>query len=139
MKQLKSIVLLTAFLFGVYIFIFHPEWMGIILIHKPVFPLGTLISWFVVADFSYFVYSILPSNTQTKWERNLKKIMKVFVFLSFFWGVFSYFLAGNWTWSFHNRIYFLIWLIISALFIFSPLIVLVVIIVRKVVVKSLLK
>ena len=132
MKQIKPTIFAIAFLFCLYILFFQTEWLGILIIENPEFPLGTLISWFMIIDFTYFVYSLFPTNFNTQWARKSRKILKVFILFGFLWGVFSYILAGNWNWVFTSRVNFLIWVLMTSLLIICPLVFVLILIFKKI-------
>jgi hypothetical protein len=132
MKQIRTLFLAIAFLFCLYILIYQTEWLGIVLFEKLQFPLGTLISWFMIVDLNYFVYSIFPFEIQSNSMRIMKKSIKAFSIISIFWGVFSYLLAGNWQWSFNNMTYFIIWIIITFIFVVYPLVVTVFLVFKRI-------
>lgn len=130
MKQIKPTIIAFAFLFCLYILFFQAEWLGMLIIKNPEFPLGTLISCFMIIDLSYLVYSIFPVKINSKSTRNMKISMKAFFILSIFWGLFSYLLSGNWKCSFQNINNFYVWVILTFVFVLFPLSVLVFLIFR---------
>lgn len=129
--KLKSAISLILFFFCLYILFFQPEWLGIILSEKLQFPLGTMISWFMIIDFTYFAYYLFPSNFNTQWARKSRKILKYFILFGYLWGVFSYLLAGNWSWVFTNQVNFLIWALITSILIICPLVFVLILIFKK--------
>lgn len=132
MKQFKIVVLVVILLGCGYVLFFQHEWLGIVLVQKPVVPLGTLISWLLITDYALLVNSFHPFHTQIKLNQKFGLMMKIYVSLSMLWGISSYLLSGNWLWSFQNETKFVIWILYTALLVLFPLIVFMIYLVKKV-------
>jgi hypothetical protein len=117
MKKISSFALLIFFFTCLYILFFKADWLVIILIQNPLFPLGSLISWLTIIIFALFVYTFLPSYIDITNGKVLKISAKIVVLLAVFWGPLSYFLSGNWTWSFQNKLNFFVWIIFTGILI----------------------
>ncbi|MEZ5104743.1 MAG: hypothetical protein R2757_09630 [Draconibacterium sp.] len=131
MKKISSIISLLVFLLGLYILFFQSGWLVISLSSKAEFPLGTLVSWGMIIAFSYFVYSVFPSDIVTKSGKRYLMLAKVFLFTGVFWGIISFLLSGNWNWSFHHMPLFFIWTAITLLQILVPFLILVILIFKR--------
>ena len=122
MRGIKYVLLPLIVFTVIYILIFQPEVLSIQLYSKLLLPLGTMISWCAIICISLFFYLISPSDNLV--ARRIKKILFFNMVLAFLWGVFSYFLSGNWAFSFsNNQIGFKIWVIFSLIVVLLPLII----------------
>ena len=132
MRLFKPFLLLTLLGMCLYILFFEPEWLGINLFKKSAFPLGTLISWFIIFDFSLLVYWLLPKKITMKSGKIYKILSQFLIVISFFWGVLSYILCGNWSWNFDNKNHFYTWIISTAILIFAQLFLLFILIFKRI-------
>jgi hypothetical protein len=132
MKKIKMFVL-VIFVACLFILFFKTEWLVLAFIVNPAVPLGTLIVWLLVVAYSLLMFFILPNNSKNKIVKLSKRLLNYLLYPSFFWGVVSYLLSGNWAFNFTNKINFTIWIIYTALIMILPLVVLVIIFMRKIV------
>ena len=131
MKRFKTIFFAVILFCCGYILFFQPEWLGIVLIRKPVVPLGTLISWVLIADYALLVNALNPFQNQIKWNKKFGIIMKIYISLSMLWGVISFLLSGNWLWSFQHQLNFLFWILFTGILVVFPFPVFVLLIFRN--------
>lgn len=130
--KLKSVISLLLFLFCFYILFFQPSWLGILLIKNPEFPFGSLISWFIIADLAYFVKSVFSPELKLKQDKKYHIVINGIFVLSIFWGVFSFFLSGNWKWVFSDMTSFIIWAVFSIVLVVLNLILVFILIIKKI-------
>lgn len=116
MKRLTKFIIPVLFLAALYILFFKPEWLGIIIINNPSVPLGTFISWALILLFSMFMVQNIALNHDTLFER----ILKANLIMAVLWGFVSYFLSGNWTFTFREMTCFKIWVIYTAVIFLLP-------------------
>ncbi|QGY45514.1 hypothetical protein GM418_18110 [Maribellus comscasis] len=120
MKLLRFILLFTVLGGCLYVLFFQPELLGINLSKNSDFPLGSLVSWFIIITFVLFVYLVLPAESKTKSDKKYKTISAVFILISALWGVFSRILAGNWSWVFNDMRNFYVWVLFTTILILVP-------------------
>jgi len=136
MKKVKTLILLLVFGICLYILFFQPEWLGLVVLNKPLFPLGSLVSWLLIASFTFLVYFIFPENIKNSFDMFLKFVSKLFLFFACGWGLISFFLCGNWSFNFENKTGFFAWIFLTALILIVPLILGVVFLIRKLLFKQ---
>jgi hypothetical protein len=132
MKKIKLLVL-VIFVACLFILFFKSEWLVFALLIKPAVPLGTLIFWLLLVSYSLLLNSLLPDNSGIRVIKISKCLLNYLLYLSIFWGIFSYLLSGNWAFNFTNKINFTIWIIYTALIIISPFVVLIYIYIRRII------
>jgi len=85
-------------------------------------PFGTLISWIGICAYALLFYFILPSASKLPMVKRFKKLLFFNVIFATLWGVFSFFLSGNWAFTFENVNLFYLWITITALMVLMPVI-----------------
>ena len=120
MKRLTKFIIPVLFLAALYILFFQSEWLGIIIINNPPVPLGTFISWALIFLFSMFMVQNIALNHDAFFDRILKKVLNANLIMAVLWGFVSYFLSGNWTFTFRNMTCFKIWVIYTAVIFLLP-------------------
>lgn len=136
MKLISFFLLPLLFVFNLYILFFQAEWLGIAILENPPLPLGTIVSWISIFILPLFIYQVLPLKKETGFEKRAKTFLKVIVISAAAWGIISWLLSGNWTFNFANKTYFMIWILYSALIIFSTLTVFFISVLRKLFLKK---
>lgn len=107
-----------------FFYVFKPEFLILNLFDQPEIPLGTALSWVILATYAFILYWLVNSQNHSKAVKRAKQILLANFILSAFWGVISFYLSGNWMFSFRNStLNFKIWLAITALVIVLPLLV----------------
>lgn len=99
---------------------------------KTIFPLGTLVSWFIIIGFSLLAFFVFPAETRTQTGKKYKTLSKVLVVISFLWGVVSYILSGNWSWNFKNMSHFYGWVLFTSALLLTQIIVLLLFFFKKI-------
>lgn len=130
--KLRSVISFLLFILCLYILFFQTSWLGILLIKNPEFPLGSLISWFMIADLAYFVKSVSPAELKFKSVKSYRSIINGILVLSIFWGVFSFALSGNWKWVFTDMTNFIIWAVFSTVLVVLNLVIVLILITKKI-------
>lgn len=88
------------------------------------FPLGTIISWSLLAAYAFILRSLVSNNPDKKSHAIARKILFGNIILAISWGLISFFLSGNWAFAFQNsRQNFNIWIGITSLILLLPLVV----------------
>lgn len=88
------------------------------------FPLGTIISWSLLAVYAVILYSLVSNNPDKKSHTIARKILSGNIILAISWGLISFFLSGNWAFAFQNsKQNFKIWIGITSLILFLPLVI----------------
>lgn len=134
MKKVKILISAVFLLTSVSLLVFSPD---IMVSSNGDTPMGTFVSWFAVISYALFWYYILPDFTNARFFRYLRKVKDIHFLLSLFWGAISALLAGNWQFTFHNRpIQFEIWMIFTCFLVVGPLLVLIILGVRRFICKD---
>ncbi|HPF51045.1 MAG TPA: hypothetical protein PK335_05695 [Draconibacterium sp.] len=129
MKKAKIIISGLLFVFAIILLAFFPESM---MDSVGKVPLGTFIAWFAVLFYAMFWYYFFPERMDSKFFRILKRLKNTHFILAILWGFFSALLAGNWQFSFQNRqIQFKFWIIFTGFLVVTPLLVLVIFGIRR--------
>ena len=131
MKQIRILILPAIFVFNIYILLFKPEWLGIALLNNPPFPLGTLVSWVLLAVLPVFVFQAQTNQNKKTGLNRRQLLVTILLFSGLLWGVVSWMLSGNWTFNFSSKNCFVIWIIYSASIIFSSVAILILLLLRK--------
>ena len=119
-KILALPVLLAAL---IYFFVISPEVLGKELISGSGVPAGTLITWAGLFIYAFLTFGLMKRRPESSVSQSLKTILLLNVILAGFWGIFSYLLAGNWSFNFTNSNFsFRFWIGITVFIVLIPLI-----------------
>ena len=121
MKKAKYILLPAIVIVVVYFLFFNPEILGNRLYEGSRIPAGTFISWIGLFVYSLFFYSIYPIKVKSSRGGILRRMLFINLVLASFWGIISFWLAGNWAYNFDNRSIFYFWIAITASIFLIPL------------------
>ena len=126
-KVLKVIALLNWVLLMVYFYRINPDILTYELIGQIHFPFGTLISWSMLVAYAYLTRSFFAGKPSGNIRRTARKILSANFILAIAWGIISFLLSGNWSFSFQNApLNFTFWTVITGTILISPLVVLLV-------------
>ena len=123
MKYLKLVFLPLLILATFYILFFQSHLLGISLSEKYSFPFGTIVSWTLLFLFSFFIYTIMPLKRENVFDRILKGILLFNLILGAGWGILSFVLAGNWNFVFEDLTNFYVWIGLTFMVFFVPVLV----------------
>ncbi len=132
MKQLKKFILPVVLLALVYLVAFQPELLTLSINKQNTIPAGTIISWLFILVFVLIFFFNTSFKTGNLFERLLRNILIADVSLALFWGVISFFLAGNWTFTFDQQNRFYVWIGITVLILILPVLVLVIRLIKRI-------
>lgn len=126
---IASIVWVLAFII---FYVVYPDLLTKALSPRTQFPLGTIIFWSLLTVYAVILRSLAPNNPDKKSHSIAKKILSVNIILAISWGLISFFLSGNWAFAFQNsKQNFKIWIGITSLILFLPLLIYIVLAVYK--------
>lgn len=126
-KVLKGIALLNWVLLMVYFYRINPEMLTYELIGQIHFPFGTLISWSMLVAYAYLTRSFSARKPSGNFQRVARRILNANFILAIAWGIISFLLSGNWSFSFQNApLNFAFWTAITGTILILPLVVLLV-------------
>ncbi|RIJ45946.1 hypothetical protein D1614_20720 [Maribellus luteus] len=126
-KVIKVIALLNWVLLMVYFYRINPDILTYELIGQIHFPFGTLISWSMLVAYAYLTRSFVAGEPSGNIRRTARKILSANLILAIAWGIISFLLSGNWSFSFQNApLNFTLWTAITGTILIFPLFVLLV-------------
>ena len=75
------------------------------LLHQPIVPMGTLITWMGIIALPYCIlYGISNLRQPTnRISKRYRTVLNVLIMLAISWGLVSYFLADNWSFTFKQQ------------------------------------
>jgi len=135
-KKSKLILAIILVLAPVFIVLFNAEILTRSVMNGSSIPIGSFISWGGVFGYSLFFHLLFPSERKTVLLRVLKIILFWNLILSIFWGALSAILSGNWAFNFENQFVFNVWIVITVLILIIPVIVYLILGIRKVVLSN---
>ena len=123
----KIFLIFASIAWGLVFIIFYvvyPDWLTKGLSTHIQFPLGTIISWSLLAVYAVILRSLVSNNPDKKSHSIARKILSVNIIFAISWGLISFFLSGNWAFAFQNsKQNFKIWIGITSLIFFLPLVI----------------
>jgi len=133
MKKTKIILLLILLASAVIVLVLKPELPGYRLSESHNIPLGTFVSWIGIFAYAAFWYLVLPAKSSDFVLKIIERAKRINLFLAVFWGIFSYWISGNWAFTFRNNPQnFKAWIGFTALIVLLPLLLLLLAAVRRI-------
>ena len=113
--------------------VFKPELLEYELLERQNIPLGTFVSWIGIFAYAAFCYLVLPGKNSDLILRFVERAKRINLFLAVLWGLFSFWISGNWAFTFKNNPHnFNAWLGFTALIILVPLALLLLLGIRRI-------
>ena len=100
--KVYSFIFLCIFIFCTWLLVSASPWLLIPITQSPYLPLGTLTTWIGMVSLPVSMYCgfRMLRRGQHYVLGILRILLKTSIFLSASWGLISYTLAGNWSYSF---------------------------------------
>lgn len=133
MKKTKIILLLILVVSAVIVLVFRPELLSYRLSERQNIPLGTFVSWIGIFAYAAFWYVVLPAKNNDLILRIVERAKRINLFLAVLWGIFSFWVSGNWAFTFKNSSQnFKTWIGFTALIALLPLLLLLFLGIRRI-------
>jgi hypothetical protein len=120
-KGALIVILLLVLSFFVYCLIEGSELLMWPIIKDPYLPLGTFIGWYVLAVIPFLILSLMEWLGAKKQLLSFYTLGKVGLWMGLLWGLVSFGLSGNFSFSFRGGIYPEIWRVYTILVVVLPL------------------
>ena len=115
------------------VLVFKPELLGYRFTEQQNIPLGTFVSWIGIFAYAAFWYVVLPAKNYNLILRFVERAKRINLFLAVLWGIFSFWISGNWSFTFENHPqHFRNWIAFTALIVLLPLFLLLLLGIRRI-------
>lgn len=120
-KGILMVVLLLVLSFFIYCLIEGSELLVWPIIKDPYLPFGIFVGWFVLAVIPFLILSLMDWLGVKKQLLSFYTLGKIGLWMGLFWGLVSFGLSGNFSFSFNGGFYPQIWKVYTFLIIVLPL------------------
>lgn len=121
-KRISIVVLLILLVVCIVLTVSKPELLTENTLAIKTLPFGNLLSWVIIFAYALLMQLLYPHKSSSVFEKVFSKLIFLNAICALFWGLISFFLAGNWSFVFADGprfqlwIGFAVWLIVLPLF-----------------------